>query len=148
MDRTRHHHWTTQKLLFPEQLSLSAADRVALHAVEQELRNLGFDFNDSDEGVVLRGIPAGIDDVAPDTLMTDVLVQAASLEHGATERMQETLVLGMARSAAIPYGQVLSNDEMDHLVNGLLKCADVNLTPDGKSIHFILQQQEIEKMLG
>ena len=148
MDRTRHHHWTTQKLLFPEQLSLSAADRVALHAVEQELRNLGFDFNDSDEGVVLRGIPAGIDDVAPDTLMTDVLVQAASLEHGATERMQETLVLGMARSAAIPYGQVLSNDEMDHLVNGLLKCADVNLPPDGKSIHFILQQQEIEKMLG
>ena len=148
MDRTRHHHWTTQKLLFPEQLSLSAADRVALHAVELELRNLGFDFNDSDEGVVLRGIPAGIDDVAPDTLMTDVLVQAASLEHGATERMQETLVLGMARSAAIPYGQVLSNDEMDHLVNGLLKCADVNLTPDGKSIHFILQQQEIEKMLG
>ncbi|MBR5652998.1 MAG: DNA mismatch repair endonuclease MutL [Prevotella sp.] len=148
MDRTRHHHWTTQKLLFPEQLSLSAADRVALHAVELELRNLGFDFNDSDEGVVLRGIPAGIDDVAPDTLMTDVLVQAASLEHGATERMQETLVLGMARSAAIPYGQVLSNDEMDHLVNGLLKCADVNLTPDGKSIHFVLQQQEIEKMLG
>ena len=149
MNRTRHHHWTTQKLLFPEQLSLSAADRVALHAAEKELNGLGFEFEDEGvKDVTLHGIPAGIDDVAPAALMTDVLAQVASLEQGAKEQMQEALVLGMARSAAIPYGQVLSNEEMDHLVNGLFKCGDVNLTPDGKRIHYVLQQREIEKMLG
>ncbi|MBR4389626.1 MAG: DNA mismatch repair endonuclease MutL [Prevotella sp.] len=148
LKRTQHHHWTTQRLLFPEELSLSASDKVGLQTVAKELRNLGFDFDDTDEGMVLRGIPAGIDDVAPTKLMADVLAQAASLEQRATDKMTETLVLGMARSAAIPYGQVLSNEEMDHLVNGLFRCSDVNIAPDGHRIHFILQQQEIEKMLG
>ena len=81
-------------------------------------------------------------------LVNNVLAQAASLEQSASDRMQDALVLGMARSAAIPYGQVLSNEEMDHVVNGLFKCGDVNLSPDGKRIQCILQQREIEQMLG
>ena len=148
MNRVQNHHWATQRLLFPEELSLSATDKVALQTVEKELRDLGFDFEKTDDGVVLRGIPAGIEDVAPATLMADVLAQAASLEQRATEQMMEALVLGMARSASIPYGQVLSNEEMGHLVNGLFRCGDVNIAPDGHRIHFILEQREIEKTLG
>ena len=148
MNRVRNHHWATQRLLFPEELSLSVTDKVALQTVEKELRDLGFDFEKTDDGVVLRGIPAGIEDVAPATLMADVLAQAASLEQRATEQMMEALVLGMARSASIPYGQVLSNEEMGHLVNGLFRCGDVNIAPDGHRIHFILEQREIEKTLG
>lgn len=149
MDRTRHHRWSTQKLLFPEQLSLSAAELVTLHSVEKELRSLGFDFADDGQGqLLLQGIPAGVDDVSPLALVGNVIAQAASQEQSASEQMQEALVLGMARSAAIPYGQVLSNEEMDHVVNALFQCADVNMTPDGKRIQYVVQQREIEQMLG
>jgi DNA mismatch repair protein MutL len=43
---------------------------------------------------------------------------------------------------------VLSNEVMEGLVNGLFACENVNYTPDGKSVLCILQQQEIEHLLG
>ena len=86
--------------------------------------------------------------MSPLALVGNVIAQAASQEQSASEQMQEALVLGMARSAAIPYGQVLSNEEMDHVVNALFQCADVNMTPDGKRIQYVVQQREIEQMLG
>ena len=53
----------------------------------------------------------------------------------------------MARVAAIPYGQLLSNEEMESLVNQLFACSNVNYTPDGKTILNILPQRDIERLL-
>ena len=58
------------------------------------------------------------------------------------------LALSLARSAAIPYGQVLSNDEMERLINDLFSCSNVNYTPDGKAVLCILPQTDIERLLG
>ena len=54
----------------------------------------------------------------------------------------------LAQSVAIPYGQVLSNDEMESVINELFACTNVNYTPDGKAILCILPQADIEHLLG
>ena len=64
------------------------------------------------------------------------------------DELNSILALSMARHAAIPQGQVLSNDEMENLVNELFACSNVNYTPDGKLILSILPQHDIEKLLG
>jgi DNA mismatch repair protein MutL len=56
--------------------------------------------------------------------------------------------LGLARHAAIPYGQQLSNEEMDVVVNNLFACDNVNYTPDGKAVLCILPQVDIEHLLA
>ena len=38
------------------------------------------------------------------------------------------------------------SEEMEHLVNSLFACSDVNHTPDGKQILNILQQKEIDSL--
>ena len=58
--------------------------------------------------------------------------------------VSQSLHLSLARAAAIPYGQVLSNEEMENIVNSLFTCSNVNYTPDGKPILVILPQAEIE----
>ena len=75
---------------------------------------------------------------------------ASAVEKGvsAMEEINTSLALSLARQAAIPHGQVLSNDEMEGLVNNLFGCSNVNYTPDGKNVLCILQQQEIEHLLG
>lgn len=45
------------------------------------------------------------------------------------DEINRTLALSLSRQAAIPYGQVLSNIEMENLVNGLFACENVNYTP-------------------
>ena len=70
--------------------------------------------------------------------------------HSGTEvsdELNSLLALSMARHAAIPQGQVLSNEEMENLVNELFACSNVNYTPDGKAILGILPQQDIDKLL-
>ena len=64
------------------------------------------------------------------------------------DEINTALALSMARQAAIPHGQVLSNEEMEGLVNGLFACENVNYTPDGKAIICILPQREIEQLMG
>ena len=66
----------------------------------------------------------------------------------ALDEVHQSLALTLARNAAIPQGQVLSNEEMESLVNDLFACSNVNYTPDGKNVLCILKQQEIEHLLG
>ena len=66
----------------------------------------------------------------------------------AVDEINKSLAFSMARAAAIPVGQVLGNDEMEGLVNDLFGCSNVNYTPDGKNVLCILQQHEIERLLG
>ena len=66
----------------------------------------------------------------------------------AGDALNRSLAVQMARSAAIPYGQVLGNAEMEDLVNELFACSNVNHTPDGKPVISILKQQDIDHLFG
>ena len=67
---------------------------------------------------------------------------------GNLDDIHASLALSLAHHAAIPQGQVLSNEEMENMVNELFACSNVNHTPDGKAILCILPQREIEHLLG
>ena len=56
------------------------------------------------------------------------------------------LALSLAKAAAIVPGQVLSNDEMNNLVDSLFAVSSPNYTPDGKVVLAVLKEEDIEKM--
>ena len=62
------------------------------------------------------------------------------------EEVQSMLALSLAKAAAIVPGQVLSNEEMNGLIDGLLTSSMPNYTPDGKLILSVLKEDELEKM--
>jgi DNA mismatch repair protein MutL len=86
-------------------------------------------------------------DVDPISLMHDILADPDTSLTSHLSSLTSRLALTLARKAAISYGEVLSNDEMDTLVNHLFACSDVNHTPDGKTILSILPQQDIERLM-
>ena len=71
-------------------------------------------------------------------------------EQGTTvvDEINRSLALSMARHAAVTYGCVLNNDEMENIVNSLFACSNFNYTPDGKTILCIVKQSEIEHLLA
>ena len=62
--------------------------------------------------------------------------------------IHKQLALSLAIQAALPEGQVLSNEEMESLINRLFLCQNVNYTPHGKRITHILPQRDIETLFG
>ena len=56
------------------------------------------------------------------------------------------LALSLAKAAAIVPGQVLTNEEMNNLVDELFALATPNYTPDGKTVLSLLKEDDLEKM--
>ena len=147
---------SSQRLLFPETLQLSPSDSVIMEQILPELSNLGFDLSPLGGGTfAVNGIPAGMDGVDPLSLVQQILADVADhdAQSGAASQsldlsVTQSLHLSLARAAAIPYGQVLSNDEMESLVNTLFTCSNVNYTPDGSPILVILPQSDIDSLFS
>jgi DNA mismatch repair protein MutL len=140
---------STQRLLFPEVVQFSPSDTVVLTRIMPDLITVGFDLSDLGGGsYAVSGVPAGLEGVNPVMLLQNVVSDASTEGGNTTEQLYSTLALSLARQAAIPQGQVLSNEEMEHIVNQLFACSNVNYTPEGKSVLAILPQHDIEKLLS
>lgn len=149
LEQLRTHTASTQQLLFPEILQFAPSDAQTLAAVMPDLNGMGFDLSDLGGGsYALNGVPSGLEGLDHVRLVRNMVSDAAELGVAEGKEIVETLALSMARSAAIPRGQVLSNEEMEHIINRLFACSNVNYTPDGKTILSILPQQEIERLLA
>lgn len=139
----------SQKVLVPEVLQFPVSDEVILEKLLPEMSKMGFELDNLGGGsYAVNAIPTGLDGVNPLHLVQDMVFSAKEKGVKALDEVHQSLALTLARNAAIPQGQVLSNEEMETLVNDLFACSNVNYTPDGKNVLCILKQQEIEHLLG
>lgn len=138
-----------QKVLFPEVIQLAADEAVVLETVINEMGDMGFELNTlGGNSFAVNAIPSGLEGINVERLIHDMLTTAKEKGAGVKESVNHKLALSLARHAAVPQGQVLSNQEMESIVNELFACENVNYTPDGKNVLCILKQQEIEHLLG
>lgn len=137
----------SQKLLFPEMVQFGPSDNVVFQSIQEDMTLLGFDFSDLGGGsYAIGGMPAGLEGLNPPALVSDIVALAAEDTVSAAEEIKHAVALGLARNAAIPYGQVLDSKEMENLVNELFASTNVNYAPDGKTIIAILSQGEIDHL--
>lgn len=139
----------SQKVLFPELLELSASELLMFEKIMSDLLSLGFEFTHMGKNTyAVQSIPSDIEGLNVIELLHAMLAAAVEKDTNVMDEIQKALALSLAKHAAIPQGQVLSNDEMENLINSLFSCENVNYTPDGKSILHILPQKEIEDLLN
>jgi len=137
----------SQRYLFPEVMELTAADAATFVEVEPQLHRFGFDVNDLGGGTIsIVGYPSGFEGIDIQRLLTELLAAAADRGTLTAEQLFGQMALTMARAAAIPVGQVLSQTEMSDLVAQLFASPSPNYTPDGHLIVSILPQDMIEKL--
>lgn len=150
LEQVGNHAIESQRVLFPERVQFSPSEMVVIDKILPELTMMGFDLSDLGQGsYAINGVPAGIEGLNHVVLLNEMVSEA--VEKGAFNNIEEinkSLALSMARSAAVPHGQVLTNSEMESIVNELFVCSNVNYTPDGKAILCILPQRDIEQLLG
>lgn len=146
-EQMQSHAGVSQGMLFPEILQLPMSEAVVLDEIMEDFTALGFEFSPLGGGSYsINAIPAGTESLNAVELAHDMLRCVLEKGGGAEEEVQHRLALSLARSSAIVPGQVLTNEEMEHLVNGLFACGIPNYAPDGKIIIAILEQTEIETL--
>ncbi len=147
MEQISSHKNASQRVLFPEIVQLSPSEIPVLDDIMDDLNALGFDLSSLGNGsYAINGVPSGIEGLNPEALVTDLVHAAKEKGTKVKEEVQSVLALSLSKAAAIVPGQVLSTDEMNHLVDDLLSLSTPNYTPDGKTVLTVLKEDEIEKM--
>jgi DNA mismatch repair protein MutL len=120
-----------------------------LDRILPEMAAMGFELTPlGGNSYAVNAVPAGLDGLDVVSLLGDMVSDAVEKGTTVQEQINQSLALSLARHAAIPYGQILNNGEMENLVNELFACSNVNYTPDGRPVLTILQQREIERLFG
>ena len=139
---------SSQRMLFPEVIEMAPSEAVLMEEMLPALTSVGFELTPlGPSSYAVNGVPAGIEGLNASRLLQDILASSAPVTHDSLS-INHQVALGLARHAAIPYGQQLSNEEMDVVVNNLFSCDNVNYTPDGKAVLCILPQADIEHLLS
>ena len=140
---------TSQKVLFPEVVQFTASEDLVAQKIMPDLQGLGFELTDlGARNYAVNAIPAGLEGINPIEMIRDMVATAMEKGAGLHDDVNQALALSLARNAAIPYGQVLGNDEMEGLVNALFACQNVNYTPNGQKILAIMAQTDLEQLFG
>ena len=138
---------SSQAILFPEVLHLSAAQSVALQELLPEMEQMGFQLDSmGGNDWAINAIPAGIEGVDPVAMVQQILESVDNGGMPVKRRIIEHLSLTVARSAAIPVGRTLQQEEMEVLVADLLRLPEPNYTPDGKTIITVIPMEQITKL--
>lgn len=139
----------SQGVLFPEIIRLPASEAAVLESIMDDLSAVGFDLSPLGGGsYAINGIPSGIEGLNPVGLIGNMVHTAMEKGNDVKEEVQTILASTLARAAAIVYGQVLGNDEMENLVDSLFACPAPNYTPDGKAVLATIKEEDIERLFN
>jgi DNA mismatch repair protein MutL len=147
MEQITRRQGASQGMLFPDIVQFPVSEVPVLQEIMEDLSYLGFELTDLGGGsYAINGIPSGIEGLNPVELIQSMVHTAMEKGGKVKEEVQSNLALTLAKAAAIVPGQVLTNEEMNGLVDGLFAVATPNYTPDGKTVLSVLQEDELEKL--
>lgn len=138
---------SSQRVLFPEVLKLTTSQNIILKELEPEMEKIGFNLAQlSGNDWSINAVPAGMENVNIKDTILQVIDEVSMGGTSITTKVYESIALRVAKSAAIPYGKTMLQEEMDTLLSKLLCLPNPNYTPDGKTIISVLSNDQLEKM--
>jgi DNA mismatch repair protein MutL len=135
---------STQQLLFPETIQLSATDFTQLKVILPELLRLGFDISlMSGFSAIINGVPADIKLGDEKSLLQSMIQQYHTFSNSLNLEPRERIALALANKTAIPRGKKLTLIEMETLVDQLFSCSQPYIDPLNKPTISYLALDEI-----
>ncbi|MDA3890260.1 MAG: hypothetical protein PF517_01200 [Salinivirgaceae bacterium] len=135
-----------QKLLYPHKIELEPIEAELFQSLLSEVNRLGFDIEAFGKNTfVVNSVPAEFPDKEANEWVIQILDSLKNNEKDFAEAIRENIVKSLAKFLSIPYGKVLTQEEMAHINDKLFVSQMPNLTPNGKSIVTIIGMDELEK---
>lgn len=126
---------SSQQCLFPNSISLQAADYMLLTEILPELKKIGFDIRIlSNNAIVVDGVPANLSEVNEQELIENFLEAYKNNQSLSKVVVRENVARSLAKTSALKSGVILTHDLMNGLIDELFACVMPNISIDGKPI--------------
>ncbi len=139
----------TQRVLFPEVITLTPAQTLIMEEYLSALEAMGFTLSrlGGDEWSVVS-VPSGMEGVNVKAMLLQLLETHGEGAKLVEDQLREHIAMSIAQAAAIPYGRQLNQSEMDVLVGDLLRLPQPNYTPDGKLVIAMIDTEHINRLFS
>ncbi|MFZ2905995.1 MAG: DNA mismatch repair endonuclease MutL [Cyclobacteriaceae bacterium] len=145
MEDLKYKSASTQQSLFPKTITFPAADFALLMEMEQEIKALGFRFEEFGKNtIVVNGVPANLKYANEQQMLEGLLEQFKYNQAELSLPLQENLARALAKRTAVKAGQKLEAEEMQKLLNSLFSCKTPTYSPEGKPIFYIFELSKLE----
>ncbi|MPM11976.1 DNA mismatch repair protein MutL [bioreactor metagenome] len=144
---TEHKH--ARVLMFPEKISLSAADSELMAEISDELNKSGFVISQLGRDMFsVSAVPEHVDlkGVSVTQLLEGVLEDFKSGGSLKSDR-REAVILSMARKLTVRPGQFMSREMMQLMISKLFTSSNPEISPEGKKIFSIVAADDLSKWL-
>ncbi|WP_353197034.1 DNA mismatch repair endonuclease MutL [Parapedobacter defluvii] len=137
----------SQQSLFPQTVTLNAADFQLISDLLPDIQALGFQIREFGKHTfVVEGIPADLTSGMSERQVLEQLLEDYKNNQAALKLpKREKLARSLARHAAIKSGTPLSTDDMAELIDRLFACEMPNVSLSGKPVILTFTLQELSE---
>ncbi len=141
----------SQRLIFPEKVTLGPAYDPLIEELEPRLARIGFDLAPLGGGVwSVNAVPSIVDSANPAELLSAIIAEAAENIESADTPLKtiiERIAAGMAEAAAFKADRPLSDSEIQHIVSRLMQLKTPGFAPDGHPTFTVIDDNELSRLL-
>ena len=139
----------TQRLIFPDTVTLSTGEDLVLASICDSLSQLGFDISPlGDCTWAINGMPSALSAASPVETITDIVGKVSQTGELPDTELFAAIATAMARTAAVNASNRMGEAETDMLVADLFKTTAPNFTPDGQIIVSTIGLDEIGRLFN
>lgn len=135
----------SQKLLFPETVTLTPSQSTAMSAVSDLLERLGYDVSFLGDSVWAVNAVPSVRGNAVEAL-TRMVAELAESGEAPDDLTVKPLAKAMARSQALLPGQEITPEEDEALIAALLSSPEAAYSPDGLRTYTIIDNPSLSKL--
>lgn len=137
----------TQRSLFPVTLELSAPDAALLTELLPDLQQLGYNIEPfGNNSFVVQGTPADVGSGQESSVLEKILEAYKHFNADLKVNKREKLLRTVAMQQSIKPGMILSEKEMNSLLEELFTCHQPGSSPSGKPTIIELSRSQVDAM--
>lgn len=140
---------TSQYLLSPVNVSLSAEEFSAVLAFKDEIESIGFEFEDfGGRSVLIRRIPEEISGNDGSAVFVELAQSLIDGKHGRKLSVRERLLYSVACRAAMKGGNINAQGELEAIISRVLELNDIRYCPHGRPVAYKITRSDLERRFG
>ena len=136
----------TQKQLFPKTIEFDASKSSVLKSISEHINQMGFEIEEFGKNTfILHGVPVGISSGSNELDILEELIQSYTENLEMDMGIEENLARSMAFTGAVKRGKMLSEKEMQELIDQLFACKMPYKSPLGRNCFITFDLEDLKK---
>ena len=136
----------SQLMLVPDVINLSHKELNVVKENQEMFRKAGFTFEEFGENTIkLTGVPSICMELNTKQLFLDILDEIDTVALTARQEKEDKFLATIACKAAVKAGMTLAQDEVDSIIEGLLKLPNPFTCPHGRPTAIKMSKTDLER---